>query len=84
MNNHESNIQMSATFPSDGTIALESGFLLNQILTAETACLNSGKKPPKIPVADLKRDLPVYFFLSVFAILAVMSLWALTWTGLKL
>ena len=28
-------------------------------------------------MADLKRDLPVYLFLSAFAVLSVMSLWAL-------
>ena len=83
MNNHESSIQMSTAFPSDGTITLENRFLLNQILTAEAARFNSRRKPPKIPVTDLKRDLPVYFFLSVFAILSFVSLWALNLDWVK-
>jgi len=75
MSNHESN--MNIVFPFEGTIALENRFQLGQTSTAETARFGVGKKPPKIAVADLKRDLPVYFFLGAFAVLAVMSLWAL-------
>jgi phosphonate transport system permease protein len=49
--------------------------MLEQMLVGTAQ--GAGKKPPKIPVADLKRDLPAYLFLGVFAVLAAFSLWAL-------
>jgi len=71
MNIYESNMPMGTALPSDGVIVLE------YELTAETARFGAGEKPPKIPVADFKRNLPVYLFLGVFAILAVLALWVL-------
>jgi phosphonate transport system permease protein len=73
---YESNISMSGAQSVEATIGLDNRYLLEQILGADVA-LGPEKKPPKIPVADTKRDLPIYLFLGIFAVLSVLSLWAL-------
>jgi phosphonate transport system permease protein len=66
------------TYESDGAIALERKYtLLEEILAADTLGRRDRKKPPKIPVANTQRDMPIYLFLGVFAVLSVLSLWAL-------
>jgi len=75
MNTHESEISMEAVIYPDGTVALENRYVIEQILADTTR--GAGKKPPKIPVADLKRDLPAYIFLISFAVLSVLSFWVL-------
>ena len=53
---------------ANATIALSPQHFL------ETAARpGTGKRPPKIPVADVKRDLPVYLFWGIFAVLVTMS-----------
>ena len=76
MNNYESNISMSSAQSGEAVIAIDNRYLLEQILGADVA-LDTEKKPPKIPVADVKRDLPIYLFLGSFAVLSVLSLYAL-------
>jgi len=77
MNQYESNIPVGTTISSDGTIALESNYLLEKIIGINNTRFKNERKPQKIPVADFKRDLPIYLFLGIFAFLAVVSLWAL-------
>ena len=82
MNTYESNMSLSGAGSAEGVIVLDNRYLLEELLGADTA-LDPGKKPPKIPVADVKRDLPVYLFLGVFAVLSVLSLWALNLDWVK-
>jgi phosphonate transport system permease protein len=76
MDAYESNMTIEAALPGEDAIKLKNQYLLKQMLVLDTA-QDAGNKPPKIQVADTKRDLPVYLFLGVFAILAVLSLGAL-------
>lgn len=74
MNNCESNLAMSTALPAgEGLFTLENRY----IPSLKTASIGTGEKPPKIPVANLKRDLPAYLFLFIFAAMAALSLWAL-------
>ena len=68
---------MAAALPADGIIALENRYYLNQRLREDIARFGAREKPQKIQVADFRRDLPVYLFLGIFAVLSVLSLWAL-------
>ena len=76
MNTDDLVVPMGSALPAEGIIALDNQYLLKQILT-EDAVRGAGKRPPKIPVGDIKRDMPVYLFLGIFAVLAALSLWAL-------
>jgi phosphonate transport system permease protein len=73
MNNHESIMPIGT---SEGAVALENN-ILEKVLTTDFARFGTGKKPPRIPVGDFKRDLPVYLFLGIFAVLSFLSLMAL-------
>ena len=68
-------IPMNTVFSNDITIAIE------QALNLETVCgrygMGNRRKEQRIPVRDLKRDLPVYLFFGIFSVLAVLSLIAL-------
>jgi phosphonate transport system permease protein len=77
MSTYYSKIPIGTALASDGTIALETRYMSGKILTTETTRFGARKKPAKIPVANLKHDLPVYLFLFTFSVLAAMSLWAL-------
>ena len=55
----------------------ESNIVMETVLPSKGIIGLGNQKPPKIPVADFKRDLPVYLFLFVFVVLVVLSLWAL-------
>ena len=73
MNHFES---IGATLSTDASIALENKYFLEQTLVIDGACLGSVMKAKKlkIPVADFRRDLPVYLFLGIFAVLALLSI----------
>lgn len=81
MSIYRAGISTSSAQSAEVAIAFENSYLREQILGVDVS-FGTGKKPPKIPVADVKRDLPVYFFLGIFTVLSVMSLWALKldWT----
>ena len=71
-------ISMWTSLSFDGVVALENQRLIEQILAEDTARRRdqreNSEKPRKIPVGDFRRDLPVYLFLGIFAVLAVLSL----------
>jgi phosphonate transport system permease protein len=78
MNIYQSNMNMGSAVPVEGAIAPDRKYLLpKKIRATDTKHLKDGEKPPKIQVADTKRDLPIYLFLGIFALLSVLSLWAL-------
>jgi phosphonate transport system permease protein len=53
-------IMPKAVLQSDGVMVIENPEVM--------------EKPQKIPVADVKRDMPIYLFISIFAALSVFSL----------
>jgi len=77
MNTCESSLIVGTALPIEGAIAFENQYYLSQRLSEGFACFEMREKQQKIQVADLKRDLPIYLFLGVFAVLSVLSLWAL-------
>jgi len=77
MNTRESGLSMEIVLSNGGAVALEleNSYVMEQILAGTVQ--EEREKPPKIPVADIKRDLPAYLFLVSFAVLSFFSLWAL-------
>jgi len=63
-----------AALMSEGVIALESPSNASKHVQLGNAAYGAWEKPPKIPVGDFKRDLPIYLFFGVFAVLSVASL----------
>ena len=61
---------------SEGTIALGNRHF-QKTLAVRTGRMGIPQRPRKIQVGDLRRDMPVYLFLGIFAVLAVLSLIAL-------
>jgi phosphonate transport system permease protein len=58
----------------DGEMVLENSLRLEQVLGGAKGRLDKHNKTPRMPVGDLRRDMPVYLFLGVFAVLTVLSL----------
>ena len=70
---HKSTMSMGT---AEGAIALENN-LLEQVLAGDLVHVEQREKPSKIPVGNIRRDLPVYLFLGIFAVLGILSLGAL-------
>lgn len=67
MDSYENVLPMGTAVPTEGILALKNAGLLKYFRYGQG-------KPPKIPVGDLRRDMPVYVFLGIFAALAFASL----------
>jgi phosphonate transport system permease protein len=61
----------------DNEAVLENTLRLEQILAGKAIRFDREQKRPRMPVGDVKRDMPVYLFLGIFAVLSVVSLIAL-------